>query len=165
MLKRACMMRVCSLSKRSPTCAYSSFSCATCVRSSLSAHEHAVCQSREAAPHRVPGKRDRALHLHLISREHPSLIRAAWLQDSSQNELAPTFSERYPTDGEQPGACTVAPIAEELRRQRTGRALGVQLLRSIAKLRLQAAQVGAQRGQLCARCAPARGLRREAPSI
>lgn len=32
-----CMMRFCSLSSRSPTCAYSSFSCATCVRSSWSA--------------------------------------------------------------------------------------------------------------------------------
>ena len=51
----------------------------------------------------------------------------------------------------------------EQRRQRTGRALGIQLLRGTAELRLKAAQVIAQRGQLRTRCAPARRLCRNAP--
>ena len=61
--------------------------------------------------------------------------------------------------------CTAKLRAKALQRHRTSRALGVQLLRGTAELRLQAAQVGAQCGQLCTRCAPARRLCREAPSV
>jgi len=55
--RRACMMRVCSPSSWSPTRAYSSFSCATCVRSSRSARARAPARLRRCAARHACARR------------------------------------------------------------------------------------------------------------